>query len=338
MKTPDFWQSRFPACLLLPLSLLFGAIAAVRRGLYRARVLPRLRLGVPVVVVGNLGAGGAGKTPTVRYLAEQLRGRGWRPGIVCRGYGGQVKGVAAVAANGTASEFGDEPLLLARSTACPVFVGRDRVAAGLALLAAHPDVNVILTDDGLQHYRLARDIEIVVIDGSRGLQNGWLLPAGPLREPVSRLASADALVVNGTPQAPLPVHAHTFGMSLQPGQAWRLDAPDVRRPLSSFEGESIAALAGIAHPARFFTTVRAAGLTITKHPFPDHHAYRAGDLQDLTDRTILTTEKDAVKLAALQHNGSIWVVPVAAQMAPDLAAWLDARLHALRNPHGRQAA
>jgi tetraacyldisaccharide 4'-kinase len=338
MKTPDYWQSRFPACLLLPLSWLFGAMAAARRALYTMRILPRLRLTVPVVVVGNLGAGGAGKTPTVRYLAEQLQSLGWRPGIVCRGYGGAVKGVAGVESTGTASHYGDEPLLLARTTGCPVFVGRDRVAASQALLAAHTEVNLILTDDGLQHYRLARDVEIVVIDGGRGLQNGWLLPAGPLRETPDRLETVDALVVNGAPTATLPAHPNTFNMQLAAGDAWRLANQHVKQPLASFVGQPVIAVAGIAHPVRFFGMLREAGLTVIEAPFADHHAYCADDLAKWAGQTVLTTEKDAVKLAALQHNVTIWVVPVAAQLAPDLAAWLDARLHALRNTHGRQAA
>lgn len=338
MKTPTHWQSRFPACLLLPLSALFGTVAAARRGLYRAGMLRSQHLPVPVVIVGNLGAGGAGKTPTVRYLAERMRALGWRPGIVCRGYGGSVEGVAEVDAAGPASRFGDEPLLLARTAGCPVFVGSDRVAAGRALLAAHPQVDLILTDDGLQHYRLARNVEIVVIDGSRGLQNGWLLPAGPLREPASRLAQADALVVNGQSAVPLPSHPNTFQMTLVAGEAYRLGKPDERRPLAAFAGQPVTAVAGIAHPARFFATLRDAGLAVDEHPYADHHAYAQADLATLAHAIVLTTEKDAVKLAALQHDGSIWVVPVAADLSPDLATWLHARLHALRPTHGPQAA
>ncbi|WP_374356426.1 tetraacyldisaccharide 4'-kinase [Chitinimonas sp.] len=338
MKTPRYWQSCFPACLLLPLAWLFGAVATLRRLLFRSGMLRRTRLTVPVVVVGNLSAGGAGKTPTVRYLAERMRMLGWRPGIVCRGYGGSEAGCAQVNPQGLASRYGDEPLLLARTCACPVFVGRDRVAAAQTLLAAHPSVNLIITDDGLQHYRLARDIEIVVIDGSRGLQNGWLLPAGPLREPASRLNAADALLINGPARAALPSHPQTFAMQLEAGALWQLGQPDRRCSLADLRGQRVAALAGIAHPDRFFTLLREAGLQIDAYPFADHYAYRATDLAPLRDTVIVTTEKDAVKLAALQHNGSIWVVPVAAQLTPDLAAWLDARLHALRSPHGHQAA
>ncbi|MBV8466239.1 MAG: tetraacyldisaccharide 4'-kinase [Burkholderiales bacterium] len=338
MRTPKFWQSRFPAALLLPLSGLFGAVSTVRRALYRSGASKSVRLPVPVVVVGNLSAGGAGKTPTVRYLAEALRQHGWQPGIISRGYGGSVDTVAEVDSAGPAGRFGDEPLLLAQTCQCPVFVGRNRAAAGLALLNSHPHVDVILSDDGLQHYRLARDIELVVIDGARGFDNGWLLPAGPLRELPERLASVDAIVVNGRAEAAIPAHANRFDMRLAPGEAYLLGSPDTRRALASFRGESIAAIAGIARPARFFATLRDAGLAFDEHPFPDHYDYQPHDVDSLGGKTILTTEKDAVKLARLQHNGSIWVIPVAAELTPDLGAWLHARLNALRNTDGRQTA
>jgi tetraacyldisaccharide 4'-kinase len=338
MRTPQFWQSRFPAALLLPLSAIFGAVSAVRRQLYRRNTSKAVRLTVPVVVVGNLSAGGAGKTPTVRYLAEALRQQGWQPGIISRGYGGKVETVAEVDPAGPAEHFGDEPMLLAQSCQCPVFVGRDRAAAGTALLSTHPHVNVILSDDGLQHYRLARDIELVVIDGARGFDNGWLLPAGPLRELPARLASVDAIVVNGRADAAIPAHPNRFDMRLAPGEAYRLGVPEERRTLASFKDEDLAAVAGIARPARFFATLLEAGLNFSEHPFPDHYAYQSVDVDSLRSKTLLTTEKDAVKLARLQHNGSIWVIPVAAELTPDLGAWLHARLNALRNTDGRKTA
>lgn len=336
MHTPKFWQSRFPAALLLPLSAVFGALALGRRALYRSGLLRSERLAVPVVVVGNISAGGAGKTPTVLYLAQALRAAGLRPGIVSRGYGGQQQGVAQVDPQGSAQHFGDEPLLLARSSGCPVFVGRDRPAAARALLAAHPTTDVLLCDDGLQHYRLARDIEIAVVDGQRGLQNGWLLPAGPLRETRQRLASVDAILFNGgQPELGACTAPATprFLMQLLAHSAYRLAQPEQSRPLTEFAGQPLAALAGIGHPARFFATLRAAGLhSFSEHAFPDHHAYSAADLAAIAAPTLLCTEKDAVKLAALQHDGNIWVVPVAAQIAPDLAAWLIQRLRALQPP------
>ncbi|MBV8658822.1 MAG: tetraacyldisaccharide 4'-kinase [Burkholderiales bacterium] len=336
MRTPVFWQSRFPAALLLPLSLLFGIVTTVRRGLYRMGWLKQAHIPVPVVVVGNITAGGAGKTPTVQYLAQALKARGWHPGIISRGYGGQVEGVAAVPLDGAAARYGDEPLLLAQTTGCPVMVGRQRAEAAMTLLNRSPDVDVILTDDGLQHYALARDIELVVIDGARGLQNGWLLPAGPLREPADRLRSTDALIVNGNPAMALPSRTARFDMALQPEDAWCLGRPATRRPLPSFIGEPVAAVAGIAHPPRFFDMLRQAGLQIEAHAYPDHHAYSQAECASWGSGLILTTEKDAVKLAALQHNGSIWVIPVRPQLQPDLGQWLHDRLNTLRSPHGRK--
>ncbi|MHB1292307.1 MAG: tetraacyldisaccharide 4'-kinase, partial [Sulfuricella sp.] len=183
--------------VLLPLSILFGLVAALRRVLYRAGLLRAIRLPVPVIVVGNISVGGTGKTPLVLWLADFLRQQGYHPGIVSRGYGGGTQGVVAVDIRSDPAVVGDEPLLLARKSACPVWVGRDRVAAGNALLRAHTECDVLVSDDGLQHYRLGRDLEIVVVDGERKFGNGLLLPAGPLREGVSHLRSVDAVVVNG---------------------------------------------------------------------------------------------------------------------------------------------
>ncbi|PHV10704.1 tetraacyldisaccharide 4'-kinase [Chitinimonas sp. BJB300] len=331
MHTPAFWQNRFPATLLLPLSWLFGALAASRRTLFRLGWLHSERIAAPVVVVGNITVGGAGKTPTVLYLAQALRQSGLQAGIISRGYGSSVDGIAEVPPTGTANQFGDEPLLLARSSGCPVFVGRDRIAAGKALLAAYPATDLILCDDGLQHYRLERDIEIVVIDGQRGLQNGWRLPAGPLREPVSRLGTVDAIVFNGDVKQPLAIphdKVPTFQMQLLPGQAYRLKAREECRPLASFAGQDLAALAGIGNPARFFETLHNAGLQAVKaYPFSDHHAYSATDLAQIKADIVFCTEKDAVKLAAILHDVNIWVVPVVAQVAPNLADWLIQQLN-----------
>ncbi|GAB3268197.1 tetraacyldisaccharide 4'-kinase [Chitinimonas naiadis] len=345
MQTPAYWQSRFPACLLLPVSAVFGLLAALRRRLYASGVLHSESLPVPVVIVGNISAGGAGKTPTVLYLAEQLQARGYHPGIISRGYGGQLTGPAEVPPTGDdPHQYGDEPALLARRSGCPVFIGRDRIATGQALLTRHPDTDVLICDDGLQHYRLQRDIEIAVIDGARGLQNGWLLPAGPLREPASRLDSCDAILVNGRPQAVIPPHPARFEMQLAPADAWNLLDPGQRRPLPGFTGRKLAALAGIGHPARFFATLAAAGLDASPHPFPDHHAYTEADLAGVDAEILLVTEKDAVKLqpllskGRLQHSGNIWAVPVSATLTPDLADWLINRLQALKSNDGRKTA
>ncbi|WP_269532721.1 tetraacyldisaccharide 4'-kinase [Chitinimonas sp. BJYL2] len=337
MRTPAFWQSRFPAALLLPLAALFSVLAALRRFAYRRGWLTSTRVPVPVVVIGNITAGGAGKTPTAQYLARQLRAAGWQPGIISRGHGGQVDGHAAVPADGDPARFGDEPVLLARTTGCPVFVGRDRVATARALLAAHPDTQVLLCDDGMQHYRLHRDIELALIDGARGLMNGWPLPAGPLREPPSRLQCCDAVIINGAAAVPVPAHTHTFAMRLQAEALWRLDDARQQKPLAALAGQTVHALAGIANPERFFATLRAADLNVIGHAFADHHAYAAADVRGLVDAPLLVTEKDAVKLQTLlatgelSANGNIWVLPVTARYTPDLASWLLDRLTQLRH-------
>ncbi|SFN52633.1 lipid-A-disaccharide kinase [Formivibrio citricus] len=321
-----------PALLLLPLAGLFALIAMLRRGLYRCGVLKVQHLPVPVVVVGNLTAGGAGKTPLTLHLAQQLAARGWHPGIVSRGYGGKSVTPLAVDAQTDPALCGDEPLLLARASGVPVFVCPDRFAAGQALLMALPDTDVILCDDGLQHYRLARDIELCVVDGARGFGNRLPLPAGPLREPVSRLDSADAVVVNG--DGDMLRHERAFRMKLEAGRFYRLADRQVCEQ-AELSGKTLAAVCGIGNPARFFATLRELGLNFSEHPFPDHHAFAAGDLPDAD--LILVTEKDAVKLAALPGLGAlgdkIRVLPVRARLEPDLAGWLEERIR-----HGCKAA
>lgn len=309
----------------MPLAILFSWASLARRGLYRFGLLRSVHLPVPVVVVGNLTAGGAGKTPLTLYLAQQLKVRGLRPGIVSRGYRGKAIMPLSVNSQSDPALCGDEPLLLARTAGVPVFVCPDRVAAGLALLAAEPEVDVILCDDGLQHYRLARDIEVCVVDGARGFGNHCLLPAGPLREPTSRLSSVDAVVINGDGDAPR--HDHLFRMKLAPGHFYRLVDKQVYAS-EDFAAKRLAAVCGIGNPARFFATLRELGLTCREYPFPDHHSFVLSDLPEAD--LILVTEKDAVKLAALPGLGSlsdkILVLPVFARLEPDLASWLEERI------------
>lgn len=308
------WRQRgLLAWLLLPLSLLFLLLAALRRALYRLGMLATVRLPVPVVVVGNITAGGAGKTPLTIWLAGELRKRGRQPGVISRGYGGSAEGVRKVSPDDTPDMVGDEPLLIRRRAGCPVFVGRDRAEAGKALLAAHPEVDVLLCDDGLQHYRLARDVEIAVVD-RRGLWNGWPLPAGPLREPAARLKSVDAVVGNGW-DGPAD-----FRMTLV-GERFELLAKVSRggTPVD-LAGQHLHAVAGIGEPQRFFDHLAALGLNFDAHPFPDHHVYSAADL-DFAGDAILTTEKDAVKFGALAKL-PVWVLPVSATVAPDLAQFI----------------
>lgn len=315
------------AWLLLPLSWCFGVLVALRRALYRRGWLKTHRLPVPVVVIGNLTVGGAGKTPLLLHLAETLQAHGMRPGIISRGYGGKNDDVMAVTSDSDPALAGDEPVVLARRSGCPVFVGRDRGAAGRTLLATHPECTLLLADDGLQHYRLARDLEIVVFD-RRGAMNGWLLPAGPLREPLSRLADVDAVVLNdagGVLSAPT-FCGSVFRMTLQGEIFHRLDQPGIACRAAELQGLRLHAIAGIGAPQRFFDTLTALGLEYVAHPFPDHHAYRREELLFSAD-ALLTTEKDAVKLAALNLSLPVWVLPVTASVSPDLAAFILEKLN-----------
>ena len=311
--------------LLLPLSCLFAGLAWLNR-----RMTTPGRLPVATVVIGNITVGGAGKTPLTLWLARQLAENGWRPGIVSRGYGGSARECRPVTPEAPASEVGDEPLLLARRSGVPVWVGRDRLAAAQALLAAHPEVNVVLCDDGLQHYRLGRDVELAVFDG-RGAGNGWRLPVGPLREPLGRLGEVDAVVCNGTPDERIPAQLPRFAMRLQPGMFYRLDAPDLHCTATDFAGKKLHALAGIGDPGRFFRTLESLGLAFLPHPFPDHHAYTGEDLAFARDGILLMTEKDAVKCRHLRL-GETWVLPVEAELSPALVELVMEKLR------GRQAA
>lgn len=303
--------------LLLPLHALFVFLSWCRRLAYRSGLRAVVRLPVPVVVVGNLVVGGTGKTPLVLWLAEQLRQRGRYPGIVSRGYGGAGTGVRAVGADAAAAEVGDEPLLLARRCGLPVWVGADRVAAGRALLAAHPEVDVLIADDGLQHYRLGRDAEIAVFD-SRGAGNGWCLPLGPLRERLSRLDTVSALVFNGAADETIQAAVPYFIMHLVPGDCYRLDNAAITCPPQALAGRTLHAVAGIGHPERFFASLRTLGLDFEAHAFADHHAYSAADLDFGPQTVVLMTEKDAVKCAGLTR-AEVWVLPVQAQVSLALA-------------------
>lgn len=295
--------------LLWPLSVLFCLLVLLRRWLYRIGVLRSEKLAVPVIVVGNITVGGSGKTPLVLWLAEFLRQRGYRPGLISRGYGGKpASWPQTVRSDSDPREVGDEALLLARRSGCPMVVGPDRVGAARQLLVEH-DVNVILSDDGMQHYRLARDIEIAVLDGERRLANGLCLPAGPLREPGSRLKSVDFVVTNGC------AGEGEWAMQLDAGEAVAL-AGGERKHISAFSDSRVHAVAGIGNPKRFFDTLRAFGLAPIEHAFPDHHPYRKGELDFSDNSPVLMTEKDAVKYfdyAGNQH----WYLPVNARLSDE---------------------
>ena len=318
---PKFWRKRsLIATLLLPFSFVFALLSGLRRLSFRLGLKRSVRIRVPVIVVGNIAVGGSGKTPAVEWIVSHLRAAGFSPGIVSRGYLGQVRGVELVSAGGDAAHFGDEPVLLARLTGCPVAVGADRPAAALALLAAWPECDVIVADDGLQHYRLARDVEVAVVDAST-LGNGWLLPAGPLRERMARLRSVDLTLSHG----PLPAALQTllegrpvYSMRLE-GQMFRsLSAPDEVCDAMALIGRKVHAIAGIGRPERFFDQLRAMGLEVIEHPFPDHHHFTAADLSFAPDEPKIVTSKDAVKCSAFAPANT-WEFPVTARIDPGAA-------------------
>ena len=302
--------------LLQPLAWLYQAAMRLRRNSYVWGLLARHRVGRPVVVVGNLTVGGTGKTPLVMWLARKLSARGLKVGIVSRGYGAAAgQTLRSVNTESNWREVGDEPLLLYRGTGCATVVGRDRVAAARGLVAL--GVDVIIADDGLQHLRLARECEIVVIDGARGFGNGRLLPAGPLREPASRVSSADIVVINGPAEhaslrrVGVQIEPGAWQMALLPAEAVRLDGQGAPRPLDSFRGTPVHAVAGIGNPERFFRELRARGLDVIEHAFGDHHPFTLSDLSFGDECPVLMTEKDAVKCTSFAQP-AWWSVPVAA--------------------------
>jgi len=312
----DVWyKDQFIGAWLCPLGFLFCDLVRFRKFLYRLGLLKKQAVPVPVIVVGNITVGGTGKTPFVIWLALLLKEAGYKPGIISRGYGGLAESwPQRVDGNSGAEQVGDEALLLAKQSQCPVAVGPVRVDAA-NLLLAQTDSNIIISDDGLQHYALARDIEIAVIDGERRFGNGYCLPAGPLREPIDRLQSVDFRIVNGE-----KTEDNEHSMQLIGDTAVNLSTGR-QKPLKAFNAVECHALAGIGNPERFFNLLASAGVSCTTHSFPDHYKFERRDVEFNDDKPVLMTEKDAVKctaFAGLRH----WYVPVKAVLEPDFSEQL----------------
>ena len=335
------WQKRgVVACVLWPLSKVFQLIVSFRFGLFVLGYKPQTKVDVPVIVVGNIFVGGTGKTPLVIWLVQQLQTAGWHPGVISRGYGAHADSIMLVDADSQAAVVGDEPLLIAQHTGVPVAVGRDRVAVARSLLASQPVIDVLIADDGLQHYFLARDIEIMLFD-ERGAGNGWVLPAGPLREPVQR--RRDFTVLNASASVPLAsvpgIPATIVRMQLEPHFAYQLSAPSCRQSVNDFSTKKLCAAAGIGNPQRFFNMLRAAGLELNTLALADHFQFDSRTFMNIDADCILITEKDAVKcrqIPELQNDARIWVVPVVAQLDSSFATDL---LHMIsEKKHGRSSA
>ena len=304
------WYSKTPvSLLLLPVSWLYCAFMMLRRALYRAGLLSAVKLPVPVIVVGNVTVGGTGKTPFVIWLAGFLLRQGLRPGIVLRGYRGTARDWPQdVTPQSDPDLVGDEAVMLARRSSCPVAADPDR-ARGAQFLEREYRCDVIVSDDGLQHLRLARDIEIAVIDGERRFGNGYCLPAGPLREPVSRLQEITLRIAHGEPQE------GELGMTLTETALCRVDAPATCAAVDAFRGKTVHAVAGIGHPSRFFAHLRKLGFEVLEHPYPDHYRFRPGDIRFDDHLPVIMTQKDAVKCERFAGD-NVWCLTIQAQPDP----------------------
>ena len=316
-KLLQIWQDKHGvAKFLRPISWFYCFIVFCRRWAYRLKIKKSTRLSVPVVVVGNLTVGGTGKTPLVVWVANYLKEQGYHPGIISRGYGGKAHHwPQQVRPDGDPVVVGDEAILISRRTNCPMAVGPDRVIAGQELLHYHPQCDIIISDDGLQHYALKRDIEVAVIDGQRRFGNAFCLPAGPLREPMSRLKKVDLLVANGTGDK------NELTMQYETSLACNLQDERKSQPLNKFKNKTVHAVAGIGHPERFFTQLEQMGIKVIPHSFPDHHPFTEDDLVFEPKHPVLMTEKDAVKCKRLSASDH-WFVPVAVTVQKEFSQQL----------------
>ncbi len=324
LKLEQAWYERSGLTLLLrPISWLFLTLVTLRRFLYKTGILKQIKLPVPVIIVGNISVGGTGKTPLVIWIANYLKQAGYKPGIISRGYGGKARNwPQQVRPDADPIMIGDEAVVISRRTACPMAVGPERVADSQALLK-YADVDVIISDDGLQHYALVRTVEIAVIDGIRRFGNGFCLPAGPLREPRTRLEEVDCRVTNGVAaQGEIP-------MRYQTNKVINLVSQEVR-DISDFKQQSVNAIAGIGNPDRFFNFIRASGIRTTTCAFPDHHVFSAVDISFPDDEVLFMTEKDAVKCQRFARD-NWWYIPVEAVLPDDFGVHL---IHLLEERHG----
>lgn len=321
----NIWQTKHPlGYLLLPLSWIYTLVIILRRLCYQSGLIAVNQIDVPVIIVGNISVGGTGKTPLVVWLAEYFKNKGFKPGIVSRGYGAQLSGkTQQVRADSDPRLVGDEPVLIAKRTACPVAVAVQRRKAAEELIE-HCECNLILCDDGLQHYSLGRDIEIAVIDGQRRFGNNRCLPAGPLREPVSRLKSVDFVV------SKYVAARHEYKMEYKYSDLVSLNDPAKTTPVKSFAGESVHVIAGIGNPDRYFSYLRNQKIKLIVHEFPDHHAFTAEDIKFNDGIPVVMTEKDAVKCTpyATQHH---WYLPISATLPDSFTYRLDALMKDIIN-------
>ena len=304
-KLFNIWQNKQGAAKFLrPISWLYCTVIFFRRLAYLLKIKKTERVAAPVIIVGNLTVGGTGKTPLVTWLTNYLKEHGYQPGIISRGYGGKARHwPQQVRPDGDPVAVGDEAILISKRTNCPMAVGPERLVSGRELLHYHPACNVIISDDGLQHYALHRDIEVAVIDGTLRFGNGYCLPAGALREPIKRLKKVDFIVVNGQAEN------DEYGMRYNITEACNLQNASQRQPLEQFKGKQVHAIAGIGHPDRFFNQLSEMGIDVIAHPFSDHYFYKEDDLNFDDELPVLMTEKDAVKCSrfAKKHH---WFVPV----------------------------
>jgi len=322
-RPPNHWQSINVFSLLLwPVSIFFCFLASIRRAFYQYKLISSYRSPVPVIVVGNISVGGNGKTPLVIHLVETLRQKGFRPGVVSRGYGAQnplLKDNQQVSVNTEKNVqlFGDEPWLIAKRTQAPVVIGANRSKAVEYLIKDY-DCNIVISDDGMQHYAMQRDIEICVIDGQQLFGNRFCLPAGPLREKVSRLKSVDLLIFNGVDQKPsLNIDTpHSF-MQLSFQQVHPLNNSEKTRPIESFVGLTVHAIAGIGNPERFFSQLKKYQIEVIEHSFDDHHDFNAEELCFSDNLPVVMTEKDAVKCRDFNLE-NVWYIPVTAELTDDI--------------------